>query len=147
VQATWLRLFTSIDALREPAAVAGWLATTTRRECLRLLQTPVREQLTDDPQLGDGAELDGPEATVLAAERSATLGRALDSLPARQRDLMVLLASEPPPAYERISATLSMPVGSIGPIRRRSLAKLEGHPELRELCAEDPVMASSDRAR
>ena len=52
VQATWLRLFAHIEQLRDPAAVAGWLATTTRRECLRVLQGHVREHLTDDPDAG-----------------------------------------------------------------------------------------------
>ena len=30
-QSVWLRLVDQLDNLREPAALAGWLATTTRR--------------------------------------------------------------------------------------------------------------------
>jgi DNA-directed RNA polymerase specialized sigma24 family protein len=38
MQATWLRLFKRIQRIRDPAAFGGWLATTTRRESMRLLQ-------------------------------------------------------------------------------------------------------------
>jgi hypothetical protein len=44
---------------------------------------------------------------------------------------MTLLAAEPDADYRAISAKLAMPIGSIGPIRARSLARLERHAELR----------------
>ena len=37
-QSVWLRLVDHLDRIREPAALAGWLATTTRRECARLVR-------------------------------------------------------------------------------------------------------------
>jgi DNA-directed RNA polymerase specialized sigma24 family protein len=43
VQATWLRLREDIRRLREPAAVAGWLETTTRRNAMRHLYGRNRE--------------------------------------------------------------------------------------------------------
>ena len=130
LQTTWLRLFSHIAEIRDPAAVGGWLATTARRECLRLLQAPMREQLTDDPELGEEREQDGPETVLLAAERRAVLNRALATLPERHRRLMAMLASDETPDYQHISQTLAMPIGSIGPIRARSLARLLRHPEL-----------------
>jgi DNA-directed RNA polymerase specialized sigma24 family protein len=33
-QTVWLRLVEHLDDLREPKALAGWIATTTRNECL-----------------------------------------------------------------------------------------------------------------
>lgn len=137
VQVTWTRLYQHIDRVRDPNAIAGWLVTTTRREAMRLLQAHVREHLTDDPELGESADVDRPEAEVLAAEERVVLGRALATLPGRQRELMTLLASEPDVDYRHISATLAMPLGSIGPIRARGLARLERHPELRShyMCA------------
>ena len=38
-QRTWLQFVNHLGAIREPAALPGWLATTTRRECLRVLHT------------------------------------------------------------------------------------------------------------
>jgi len=130
LQTTWLRLFTHLAQIRDPAALGGWLATTARRECLRILQAPMREQLTDDPELGEQREQDGPETVLLAAERHAVLNRALATLPERHRRLMTMLASDAAPDYRHISRTLAMPIGSIGPIRARSIARLLRHPEL-----------------
>jgi RNA polymerase sigma factor (sigma-70 family) len=132
MQATWLRLFKHVTTLRDPNAIAGWLATTTRRECLRKLQHPVREYPTDDPRLGDRAEFVEPEDQLVAADRHAVLMRALESLPKRQRQLMTAL-TEPNATYQSVSRTLGMPVGSIGPIRARSLARLEHNSDLQSL--------------
>lgn len=133
-QTTWLRLFDHIDRLREPAAVAGWLATTARRECLRVLQTPLRECPSDDPELGDRTDFADPESELLAAEQRVALGHALAVLPERHRELMTLLVAEPALQYHEVSAALAIPIGSIGPIRARSLVRLARHPELRPFC-------------
>ena len=34
-QGVWLKLVRQLDRIREPTALPGWLATTTRRECAR----------------------------------------------------------------------------------------------------------------
>jgi RNA polymerase sigma factor (sigma-70 family) len=133
MQATWIRLLRHIGRIREPAAIAGWLATTVRRESKRLLQRPVREQLVADPNLRDRPEPDSAETAVLAAERRAALAHALAALPERHRRVMALLASDASPDYHRISASVGIPRGSIGPIRARSLARLERSAELRAL--------------
>src|SRR5207247_10181357 len=41
-QIVWLHLVDHLGNLRDPAALAGWLATTTQRECLRVLRTAQR---------------------------------------------------------------------------------------------------------
>lgn len=130
VQTTFLRLYEHFDRIREPAALTGWLATTARRESMRLLQSHVREVLTDDPGLGAGDTTGSPHDRLLASERRIVLGRALAALPERQRALMALVAVDTD--YRQISAKLAMPVGSIGPIRARSLARLRRDPDLRE---------------
>jgi RNA polymerase sigma factor (sigma-70 family) len=130
VQAGWISLHRQIHDVREPGALGAWLATVVRRESLRIAQTRVREVLTDDPELGDCPGQEQPDVQLLAAERRATLRRALRALPNRQRQLMTLLASETSPNYEEISATLDMPIGSIGPIRARGLVRLRSDAEL-----------------
>lgn len=133
VQATWLNLFEAIDRIREPAAIGGWLATTTRRHALRRHQTHVREQLTDDPQLGDGPDACQPEALLLELERRTVLAEALAKLPDRQRRLLIVLLNQPTLEYRQIGELLSMPTGSIGPIRERSLMRLARDASLRAL--------------
>jgi RNA polymerase sigma factor (sigma-70 family) len=132
MQATWLRLFKHVEKVRDSNAIAGWLATTTRRECLQKLQHPVRKYLTDDPRLGDRAEFVEPADELLAADRRAVVERVLTTLPERQRRLM-LLRFRSDASYQSISRTLGIPVGSIGPIRARSLARLQHDVDLQAL--------------
>ncbi len=133
MQSVWLRLLHHIGRLREPAALAGWLATTCRRESLRVAQQPKRECPTGDPSLGDDSDFADLDSELLAAEQTMVLHRALATLPANHRRLMVLLVTEPDLDYRQLSATLSIPRGSIGPIRGRCLARLGRHPELHRL--------------
>jgi len=131
VQNTWIKLHVCIDSIREPAAIAGWLETTVRRESLRLLQTHVREIPTEEPKPSGDSPQNGPEVRLLERERRAVLTRALATLPDRQRRLMALIAHDA--SYEQITATLHMPAGSIGPIRSRCITRLRRHPELLRL--------------
>ena len=48
---------------------------------------------------------------------------ALTHLPPRGQQLLTLLTHDPPVPYAQISATLGIPVGSIGPMRSRYLHK------------------------
>ncbi len=133
MQTTWLQLFRRMHAIRDPEALPGWLATTMRRECLRTIQRPVREVLMGDEPI------EVPEPTpdalrgMLVAERRDALRQALVALPARHRDLMILLTDSV--SYAEVSDRLGIPVGSIGPIRARSLARLQHDARLRRLCA------------
>ncbi len=133
LQVAWIRLFERVESIREPASIAGWLATTVRRECLHTLQRNAREQPTDDATLGERPSADQPDVAVLTAERRALLLRALGALPERHRRLMTVLATQPDLNYEQVGRALQMPVGSIGPIRARCLRRLERDPALRAL--------------
>ena len=39
-QTVWLQLATHLGEIRDPDALAGWIATTTRRQCGRTLRAP-----------------------------------------------------------------------------------------------------------
>jgi RNA polymerase sigma factor (sigma-70 family) len=123
-QATWLALFQHIDRLNNTAGVGAWLATTARRECLRVLRGGRRRVLFGD----DGPEPESPEPppdhALLIAERDDALRRAFSRLRAADQALLRLLTADPRPPYEEIAAALDMPIGSIGPTRQRALARL-----------------------
>jgi DNA-directed RNA polymerase specialized sigma24 family protein len=70
-----------------------------------------------------------PEELVTAQDRDDRTKAALNRLPARNRALLTLLMAAEL-SYGEVSAELRMPVGSIGPIRARSLRLLR-----RELAA------------
>jgi len=126
VQTTWLRLLEHLDRIEDPSRLVGWLVTTTRRECLRVLRRSGRERLVsaDDGTLDIVDEASPPlDAGLINDERNAELWRAFGQLPERcQRLLRIAVAM--PKAYDEVSAALGMPVGSIGPTRARCLARL-----------------------
>ena len=124
-QTVWLLLVEQLGKLREPAALPGWLATTTKRECLRVVMASHRSDrltsLDDALQFVDDAVID---EEILMAERNAGLRAALAELPPRCRQLMSMLLRDPPCSYSEISATLQIAMGSIGPQRARCLERL-----------------------
>ena len=124
VQTTWLRLLENLDRIEDPERLAGWLVTTSRRECLRLLRRAGREVL-DDAMVDVIDELSPAlDTALLEQERDAALWQCFSLLSERcQRLLRILMAAEPP-AYVEVSAALGMPVGAIGPTRMRCLDKL-----------------------
>lgn len=128
VQRTWLCLLEQIHTLRDPAAIGGWLATTARRECLRLHRHQAREVLDAEPPAT--VERGAVDEIAIAAERADALHGAVERLPRRQRSLLRLQLAQPALDYGQIGGALGMPVGSIGPTRVRSLARLRLDPGL-----------------
>ncbi|HEY9474201.1 MAG TPA: sigma-70 family RNA polymerase sigma factor [Mycobacteriales bacterium] len=126
VQTTWLRLLEHSDRISDPARLGGWLATTARRECLRVLRHAQRERpCPDDHETFDGAAPEAPvDADLLRTERDARLWSVLATLPERSRLLLRILMTDPPPSYDEVADALGIPRGSIGPTRARSLARL-----------------------
>jgi RNA polymerase sigma factor (sigma-70 family) len=125
-QTTWLRLLESLGRLRDPERVGPWLATTARNESRRILRRAGRQlPVGDDAELEpEAAPVEGPEAQLLASERSLLLWRAFTQLPNRCQRLLRVLMTDPAPSYEEASTALDMPVGSIGPTRARCLRAL-----------------------
>jgi RNA polymerase sigma factor (sigma-70 family) len=132
-QSVWLLLIENIGKLREAAALPGWLATTTRRECLRVLRNtrrhdhadlPPEEQMPVDP---DAATI---EQEVILAERNAALRAAFAELAPSCHELLSMLMTDPPLSYADVSTRLGIPVGSIGPTRARCLDRLRQSPHL-----------------
>jgi RNA polymerase sigma factor (sigma-70 family) len=130
-QCVWLYLLKNLDNLRDPAALPGWLATTAKRECGR-----ARRALSTLPGNGQVLEymLDDQTATVdhelIMAERGAALREAFARLPVPSQRLLSLLMADPPVSYAEISVRLGIPVGSIGPNRRRLLDRLRRDPAI-----------------
>ena len=73
------------------------------------------------------------EQELLVAETHAALREAFRQLPPRCQQLITLLTEDPPMPYAEISARVGIPVGSIGPARRRCLDKLHRHPAITAL--------------
>ena len=124
VQTAWLKLVEHLDHLREPERVGPWLATTTRRECLRVLARAARQATACDDVPEPESTRPRPGDDVLIAERNRALWRCFGRLRTNDQTLLRMLVADPCPAYEEIGATLGMPIGSIGPKRARALERL-----------------------
>jgi len=125
-QSVWLLLVEQLGKLREPAALSGWIATTTQRECLRVVMAARKSErlgtgLDDALQFVDHTIID---EEILMAERNAALRAACAELPTRCQQLLAMLTSDPPCSYAQISEKLQIPMGSIGPQRARCLERL-----------------------
>jgi len=139
-QRIWLQLVNHLGVIREPAALPGWLTTTTRRECSRVVRAshgpqaagPLPDENIPDKQTRTA------EQELLAAERQAALREAFTCLSPSRQQLMAMLIEDPPVPYTEISARLGIPVSSIGPTRRRCLEQIRRHPAIAALInAED----------
>lgn len=123
-QTTWLRLAEQLGKISEPAALPGWLVTTTRREAIRVSQRarrPVPAVLLGSLLLDDHhSAVD----LLVRAERNQELRAAFRRLGERCRLLLAMLSADAQYSYEDISSQVEIPVGSIGPTRRRCLTKL-----------------------
>lgn len=133
VQATWLAAVAQIHKLHKPESIGAWLLVTARREALRSLQRRLRENLTPEPPEPRAPDHTSPVETLLAAEREQTLHAAVDRLPRRQRQLLSTLLTTPDTSYADLSNELQIPIGSIGPTRKRSLNRLRRNPHLTHL--------------
>jgi RNA polymerase sigma factor (sigma-70 family) len=125
VQMTWLRLAENAHRVQLPERLGGWLATTARRECLRILHQAkpapdfidVVLEIVADPSVG-------PEQHAVDADIARTLWKLVAELPPRQRSLLQALFSHQPRSYTDAGRAAGIPPGGIGPTRGRALRRL-----------------------
>jgi RNA polymerase sigma factor (sigma-70 family) len=125
VQTTWLRLAGNAHEIRHPQRLGAWLATTARRECLRILRhiTTIQhssqtiQEAASDPSTG-------PEHITIEAETARSLWEHVDELPPRRRTVLRALFTDDPQPYSQIATTTGIPPGGIGPTRNRALRQL-----------------------
>lgn len=122
VQTVWMRFAEKGAGIKDTACIAGWLATTTRRESMRMAS---RREFPAEPDVHEPSDVSPtPEQLVIDADEASRVREALRRLPARDQRLLTLLVTAPPPAYRFIAAEMGLAVGSIGPLRARALDRL-----------------------
>ena len=124
-QMTFIALLESIAKLREEQRVASWLMSVSRRLAWRQRRRSERELL--------GLEVVSWSDDAIAAwERVAVVQEGLQRLGSACRDLILALYFDPAsPSYAAVAERLGRPIGGIGPMRARCLARL------RSLLGED----------
>jgi len=105
-QSVWLRLADQPDKIRDPAALPGWIVTTTRRECGRVLRAacgPHAAACALDAENLPAEHAGTAEQELLRAERHTALHEAFTNLPPDGQRLVALLIADPPLSYAEIS--------------------------------------------
>jgi RNA polymerase sigma factor (sigma-70 family) len=136
VQDAWMSFVRSAGAIESPAAVGGWLCTTTARAALRIARRQSRchpSELSLDPP----APIDDHDAAVADVE-TAIVRDAIGRLQSEDRELIAMLF-DAQMSYTEIHARTGRPVGSIGPTRQRVMSKLRADRSIRRL-ALDPTV-------
>jgi RNA polymerase sigma factor (sigma-70 family) len=117
-QATFLALHRSLPALRDAQSLAKWIITTATREAWRTNRRARAHGAADETL---AIEPDRVEAL----EQSHRVDLALRRLGGRCEELLRFLFREGGGVeYEVVAKELGLQLGSIGPTRRRCLAKL-----------------------
>jgi RNA polymerase sigma factor (sigma-70 family) len=127
VQMTWLKLAENADQIQSPERLAGWLTTTARRECLRILRQARRApgltctvvDAIADPSVE-------PERQVIEVDIARRLWGFVNELSPRQRTVVRALFTDCPRPYAKVARTTGIPLGAIGPTRARALEQLRG---------------------
>ncbi len=124
-QTVWYRLKDKGHTIRDPRTLPGWLATTTRREAIRVskrrdktIDTTILETVPEPTHASND-----PAKIAEANDLHEKLADAFAELRSLCRELLSLCWDERY-SYADIAEVLGRSVGSIGPTRQRCLDDL-----------------------
>ena len=121
---TWLRAMEGLPALRDPERLGGWLRTIARRECLGGA-APDRVRGAQRHRRGRDARRRARARGGRRRLRGGPRHHRRDDAPLRTRQQLILaLFFLPRASYTTVAADAEMPIGSIGPTRKRALGAL-----------------------
>ncbi len=128
-----LLFMNNLEKLTGDYNVAGWLTTTTRWECLRVLRDKKRTASFSEIEADDGSTpIDHspssdplPLDALIALEEEQTIRNAMEELGESCRRLLTLLyQTDPKPSYAEIARQFDIAEGAVGPKRARCLIAL-----------------------
>jgi RNA polymerase sigma factor (sigma-70 family) len=123
-QTVWLRLVENLDRIGDPERLPGWLATTCRREAMRVINLQGRA-IPSEFEFDLEDKTPSMESMLIEDEEVREVVAVFHTLSDECRQLLRLLTAEPPLSYEEISEIIDRPVGSLGPTRARCIERLK----------------------
>jgi RNA polymerase sigma factor (sigma-70 family) len=144
-QRTWLLLWKHGHQIRQPEYLGAWLVVAARREAIRLADASRRFVLCADPETeySGHSQCHAPDVYPVEGVYDGVVEQALAQLPTRYRTLLVLATSDQCLTYAEIAKKMSVPIGSIGPMRMRALEMLENTPEFKTGRFPRPALAKA----
>jgi RNA polymerase sigma factor (sigma-70 family) len=132
VQDAWTAFVRAAGGIDRPAALPGWLTTTTVRAALSIARRQARcvpcEISSEHPAAADERD------PVLRMLEIDAVRDAVARLDTRDRDLISMLFDEEL-SYAEIEVRTGRPSGAIGPTRQRAIGKLRSDRSIRSLTA------------
>lgn len=115
-------LVRQLPGIRRQSALPKWFITTTHRVCRQWFARNRQPPMEAPEALDEPAP---PPELALRWERLHLVRQALRRLGGRCEELLAALYTDQGPVrYDEIAGKLDLPIGSIGPMRARCLAKL-----------------------
>jgi RNA polymerase sigma-70 factor (ECF subfamily) len=87
LQEVWIKVFRSISRLRDPSSLRAWVYKIARGTALNRIRRDKTRERAEESLAESSGDDEGPE---LPLEDLEALHRALDSLPDRQKEVLVL---------------------------------------------------------
>lgn len=123
-QAAFVRALERIDQCEGERRFGAWVRTIASRLCVDTLRARARTHPEEVPLSDDVASFgDDPEATVLVREKARHLGKALSTLPRRQREAVVARAIDERGPGE-IASALGLSVSAVDSLLLRGRRRL-----------------------
>ena len=134
LQCTWIHLLERHQTIRKPEALAMWLRSVCRNECVNRTRHNGRHIQVDRQEVYEAQQepTDLPEQITLTRLQRTALVRALQAIKP-DRALVVVGSVVEKRSYKELARLLNVPTGSIGPCRIRGLSQLSKHSQLRNL--------------
>lgn len=125
-QRTFIRIWQKLDTVREPARLAGWIATTARRVVSgqrerKRVRKELLENAAQEARTGDECD----DADLGRLEIRQIVREAVAELRSPYREVLdELFFRGEGPNYNEVAQKLGMAPGSVGPVRSRALEML-----------------------
>jgi len=130
VQDAWMAFVRAADGIDRPAALAGWLSTTTARAALVIAR---RQSRCVPSEISFERALPTDEVDPVVRDLEVAVVRdAVARLKPRDRELISMLFDDGL-SYAQIEGQTGRPSGSIGPTRQRVITKLGSDRAIRRL--------------
>lgn len=122
VQDAWVAFARAADGIETPAAIAGWLCTTTARSALAIAQRQRRCAPAEGSVL-DVATAPVDSSVLEATDEVAAVRAAVARLSRNEQELVGYLFHDRL-SYDEIASRTGRAVGGIGPTRQRIITRL-----------------------
>jgi len=122
-QEVFVRLWRALPRYDGRASLSTWIYTITRNASVSALRARRTESSLEDPLVLQAVEESAAEVPDDAAADRASLLRLVDSLPEKQRQVVILFYMDER-SHEEVSEMLAMPVGTVKTLLHRARARL-----------------------